>query len=173
MFGQRTDWRNGTVFPLDRQFLRSLSGLDLSGTQRLAVAQYKPPTAGTVGKSAPYHILSHMKDLRTLTLTQCNSLPFILALNPNQNASKCALCPKLEELVIYVEGLDSFNIEELMSMVKGWASVGTNLSSITIIGLGELMLGKVFRLKQYVPHVEYRVGEEPPEWDAIPGDKVD
>jgi len=174
MFGRRKDWEDGTVFPLDRRILRSLSGLDLSRTQRLAVAQYKPPMAGTVDKSAPYHILSCMKDLRTLTLTQCNSLPFILALNPDQNSSKSTLCHKLEELVLYVEGLDSFNIEELMSMAKERASAGMKLSSITVVGLSELMLGnEVLGLREYVTHADYRVGEKPPRWDHVPGDGDD
>ena len=52
-----------------------------------------------------------MEDLRILTLTQCNNLPFILALSPDRNPSKCALWFKLEELILYVEELELFNIK--------------------------------------------------------------
>jgi len=160
------------AFTLDRRILRSLSRFDLSGTQRLAVARYKPPATGTVDKSTPYHILSRMKDLRTLTLTQCNNKSFILALNPGRNASKRVLCPKLEELVLYIEVLDLSNIKELMGMAKERASAGMKLSSITVVGLGELILGKeVFGLREHVTHADYRVREQSPGWDHVPGDR--
>ena len=177
MLGHWIDWEEGEVFTLDcldRRILRSLSRFDLSGTQRLAVAWYEPPTVDAVDKSAPYHILSCMKDLHTLTLTHCNNLPFILALNPGQNSLKYAPCPKLEELVLYVEGPESFNVEDLMSMAKERASGGVKLSSIMFVGLGELLPGKeVFKLKKYITHVDYRVGEKPPRWDDVPGDEDD
>ena len=174
VLGHLIDWEEGAAFTLDRQILRSLSRFDLSGTQRLAVAQYQPPTVDTVDKSAPYHILSRMKDLHTLTLTHCNNLSFILALNPDQNSLKYAPCPKLEELVLYVEGPESFNVEELMSMAKERVSGGVKHSSITFVGLGELLPGKeVFKLKKYITHVDYRVGDTPPRWDDVPGDEDD
>ena len=166
MLGDWMDWEGVPLFTLDRRILRSFSCFDLSGTQRLTITQYKPPPVDAV-----YHILSRMKDLRTLTLTQCNNLPFILALNPDRNSFNCTLCPKLEELVLYIKGLEPFNIEELMSTVKERASAGTKLSSITIVGLGELTPGKkAFKLKEYVTHVDYRVVEEAPRWDDVLGD---
>ncbi|KAF9643868.1 hypothetical protein BDM02DRAFT_3122840 [Thelephora ganbajun] len=57
-------------------------------------------------------------DRTILRLNQCNNLPFTFALNPNQNSSKLAVCPKLEDLVLYVDNEDSFAIGELMSMTK-------------------------------------------------------
>jgi hypothetical protein len=87
-------------------------------------------------------------------------------LNPDQTPLNPVPCPKLEELVLYVESRDTFNIPELMSMAKERASRGAKLSSITIVGLGELVPGKeVFKLRAHVAHVDYRVGEEPPNWD--------
>jgi len=170
MLGEWNDWGDGAVFPLSRRILRSLSRFDLSGTQRLTVTQYKSPMLGIVDKSAPYLILSRMKDLRTLTLTQCNNKSFILALNPDRNSSKSALCPKLEDVVLYVEGVKSFNTKELMSMAKERASAGVKLSSITVVGLGEpIPRKKVFGLGEYVTHVDYRIGEKPPRWDDVPG----
>jgi len=168
LLGRWKDWEDGSIFTLDRRILRSLSLFDLSGAQRLAVAQYESPTVDIVDKSAPYRILSRMKDLRTLTLSQCNNVPFILALNPDQNSSKRVPCPKLEELVLYVEGLGSFNIEELMRMAKERASAGIKLSSITVVGLGELLPGwEVFKLREYITHVDYKVGEKPLRWDDV------
>jgi len=57
-------------------------------------------------------------------------------------------------------------------MVQERASQGAKLRPITIVGLGELLPGKdVFKLRGHVTHMEYRVGENPPEWDSIPDDE--
>ena len=126
-----------------------------------------PLILADIDKSPAYYTLLRMKDLQTLILTQCNNLPFIHALNPNRNPSKLILCPRLKKLVLYVEGLESFNIVGLMSMAKGRVSGGVRLSCITIVGLGELMPRKeVFKLGEYVGHVDYRIGEKPPKWDS-------
>jgi len=140
-------WMNqdegASLIQLDRRILRSLSCFVLSGTQRLAVTTY-------------------------------NNLPFILALDPIQNPSKHAPCPELKELILYVKDLKSFNIKELTSMTKERASAGRKLSLITFVGLGELVPGeKVFKLKEYVTRVDYKVGEKPPRWDVAPGDRDD
>ena len=167
-------WKNGdegTSFVLDCRILQSLGRFVLSGTQRLVITMYKPLKTAGIDESAPFHILSQMKDLQTLTLNQCNNLPFILALDPIQNPSKHTLCPKLKELVLYVEDLKSFKIKELTSMTKERASAGKKLSLITIVGLGKLAAReKVFKLKEYVTRVDYRVGEKPPRWDDALGD---
>ena len=163
MFGYWGDARDTTSFIFESGVLRSLSYFVLSETQRLAITDYRPPTDEPV----PYDILLRMQGLCTLTLNQCTNLPFILALNPVENPSKCTLCPKLEELILYVQDLKSFNIEELVSMAKERASAGNKLSSVTIIGLGELVPGdEVFKLKEYVKRVYYRVEEKPPRWDG-------
>ena len=152
-------------FDLDRQVFQSLNHFTLSGVQQLVVTKFKPPTVGGVENSAPYLVLLHMNALHTLTLVQCNNLPFILALDPDQNPSKHILCLGLEEINLYIEDLESFNIPELMAMVKARASRGTKLSSITIVGLGELLPGReVFKLKEYVTRVDYRFEESPPKW---------
>jgi len=129
-----------------------------------------------IDKSAPHNALLRMQDPRTLTLTQCNNLPFILALSPIQNPLQRALCPKLEELILYVKERGSFNIKELMSMAKARASVGKKLPLITIVGVGQLVPEmEVFKLrvKEYVAHVNYRVMEEQPKWGSTSGDGGD
>jgi hypothetical protein len=166
-FGYRKDWVEAASLDLDCRILRSLDYFSLRMIRKLAIAEYKPLTL-EANESSPSHFLRDMKDLSTLTLTQYNKLPFILALDPDHNHSKRLLCPKLEELVLYVENQDAFNIPELIHMAKERASRGVKLSSITIIGLGELVSGKeVFKLRDHVARVDYRVEEEPPEWDDI------
>jgi len=171
MLGRMREWEAGNLPLLDRRFLRSLSCFDFSGTQRLTVTHQELPGVEAIGKSAPYHVLSRMKDLRTLTLIQDN-LPFILALNPVRKPIQCAPCPKLEKLVLYVDERESFNIKELMSMAKERASVGMKFSSITVFDLSKRVLEKrVFTLKQHVTHVDYsRVEGKLPRWDTVPGD---
>jgi hypothetical protein len=143
---------------LDHRILRSLGYFSFRMTRRLEITGWKLPAL-----SSPFHILSFMEDLRTITLTQCNNLPFILALNPDKNPSKLVLCPKLEGLILFVKPRKTFNIPDLINMAKERASKGAKLPSITIVGLGELMPGKeAFKLREYVAHVDYRVEKEPP-----------
>ena len=74
----------------------------------------------------------------------------------------------MEELVLYVETRNAFNIPELINMAKERALKGAKLRSVTIVGLDELVSGKeVFKLREHVEHVEYRFEEEAPEWDVI------
>lgn len=154
---------------LDRRIFHSLNYFSLHITRRLAITEYKPPTLTEIEKSPPYRVLLRMKDLRTLTLIQCNNIPFILALNPDHNPSKLVPCPDLEELVLYIETQNAFNIPELVNMAKERASKGARLRLITVVGLGELVPGKeVFKLREHVAHVEYRFEEKPPNWDNIP-----
>lgn len=154
---------------LDRRIFHSLNYFSLHITRRLAITEYKPPALTEIEKSPPYRVLLRMKDLRTLTLIQCNNIPFILALNPDHNPSKLVPCPDLEELVLYIETQNAFNIPELVNMAKERASKGARLRLITVVGLGELVPGKeVFKLREHVAHVEYRFEEKPPNWDNIP-----
>jgi len=130
--------------------------------QKLTVTEYRPSTSAETD-GIPYTILSRMEDVHTLTLTRCENLPFILALK------KRHICPKLKKLVLYVQTRDSFYLTQLVQMAKGRASKNTKLSSITIVGLGELVPGEeVFKLEEYVTRVEYRVERNPPKWDNIP-----
>ena len=169
MLGHWRDREEDSSFILDHRLLQSLTNFDLSGIQRLAITKYRPPTKNEIDKSAPSYILLRMEDLRVLTLTQCNNQPFIVALDPDQNLSERVLCPKLEELVLYVDELDLFDIKDLMSMVKARASGGMKLSSVTIVGLGKFIRGEeVFKLEEYITRVDYRVGAKPLRWDEIP-----
>ena len=140
--------------------LLCLTSFDLSKTHTLTVTEHEIP--------APFRLLARTTYLRILTLVRCNNLLFILALTPDSNQSGHHLCPDLEDLVLYVEAQNSFNITELRRMARKWASMCKKLSSITIVGLGELVPGReVFKLRKHVTRVEYRVEEKPPVWDDI------
>ena len=165
-------WGDSPPFVLDYRVFESLDHFTLSRTQGLVVTKFKTSPAGGVEDSPPYLALLRMEALRTLTLIQCNNLPFILALNPDQNPSNDIPCPELEEIVLYVEDRESFNISELVTMTEERALRGMKLPSITIVGLGELLPGReVFELREYVTKVDYKAGKNPPEWDAIPKDE--
>jgi hypothetical protein len=100
-------------------------------------------------------------------LAKCHNLPFIFALNPGKNTN-VVLCPNLVELVFYVKSQDLFHIGHLLSMTKKRALRGATLPSITIVGMDELAPAEeVFRLKEYVTHVDYRVDDSPPDWDDL------
>ena len=56
-------------------------------------------------------------------------------------------------------------------MAEERASRDAKLSSVTIVGLGELVPGKeAFKLRKYVGRVDYRVDDAPPDWDGNPSE---
>jgi len=169
-------WTRGGDKPYDgiETFLRSLSRFDISRTQWLTVTLYRfqpsnlPTTEWTI-----YRTFHSMKNLRTLTLSRCNNLEFVLALNPSKNPSKTILCPKLEEIILYIERPDQFHVDELLSMAKERASGGVKLPTITIVSTEALAPTKeVFQLRKHVSRVEYKFDDAPPEWDTLPNEVV-
>ena len=168
------NWARGGHQPHvgEGRFLSSLNQFDSSRTQRLAITLYchrrDTPT------QAETWVLRSMEGLRTLVFSRCSSLPFILILNPNKNPDtnpdKSLLCPKLEEIVLYVERPDQFYINELLSMAEERASRGAKLSGITIVSTAALApMKEVFQLRKYVSRVEYKFDDAPPAWDSLPG----
>ena len=163
-------WKDEEVsrYTMDRRILRSLDPLMLSTVQSLAVSKYKHPRPANVKKCPVYRTLSSMDNLRTLVLTKCDNLPFILALTPKENTSKLLLCPNLEELALYIKSRTQFHLKRLVSMAKQRAARNAKLSSVTIVGLGRLAPGKeVFKLREHVTRVEYRIDDMPPNWDDL------
>ena len=152
---------------MDRQILRSLPPPILSTTRRLAISKWKAPNPAEVETDTVFQTLSSMNDLRALILTKCHDLPFILTLDPEKNISKALLCPNLEKLVLYTRLRDGFHIEHLLSMANTRAWRNTLLLSITIVGLDELAPEKVFKLREHVTHVYYRVDDWLPNWDEL------
>ena len=169
-------WKDKTVTPytMDRRILRSLDLSILLSTSRLAVTRYNHPRPAEVEKCPVFRTLSSMNNLRTLVLTKCNNLPFILALNPKETPSNLVLCPNLEELVLYIKSQDQFHIKRLNNMAKGRASRDAKLSSIMIVGVGELAPGReVFKLREHIERVHYWVDDESLDWDDLPGESSD
>ena len=148
-----------------------LDHLSLDKIQGLTITKHDRRAAIIANRSATCGLLCRMPDLHTLQLIQCYNPHFITILNPNSHFRQVVLCPGLRDLILYIEARDAFNIPELMSMARERATRGTKPLSITMIGLGELLPGKgVFRLREHVAHVEYRVEESPPKWDDSPYD---
>ena len=152
---------------LDRELLRSLRTNDLSKAQKLSVTRYTSLDSAEAEESPIFQTLSRMNNLRTLNLTKCDNEPFILALNPQRNSSKRILCPNLEELVLYADSWNKFHINLLCEMAKNRASSGAmSLSSITLVGLHGLAPreDESDKLKEHVPHVDYRVDDKEHGW---------
>ena len=166
-------WWHPEIDPyiMHRRILRSLGLFNLSTTTRLTISMYRHPAPAEAKESPVFRTLSSTNNLRTLTLIECDNLPFVLALNPEENPSKLTLCPKMEELVLYIKLGDTFPITQLIGMAKNRVSRGAKLSSITIVGLDELALGR--KLGKYVTDVKCRVDDAPPSWDHIPSESGD
>ena len=153
---------------LDRRILCSFGHPTLLTTQRLAISNYHQQRPYEVGECPIFQILSSTQNLRVLILSGCTNLPFILALDPGQDPSGLVLCPNMEQLVVYTWTLDRLQLNLLINMTKNRASRGAKLSSIMIANLGGRKQRKdVFKLKDHVTHMEYRVGGAPPDWDDV------
>ena len=164
--GERSTYGTG-------EFLRSLDRFDISRTRWLAITLcgLQPSTNNDfpITARSNYKTLCSMKNLRTLTLSRSKNLIFILALNPDQNPSKTVLCPKLEEIILYIDHPFDFHLNELLSMTEERASRGAKLSAITIVNTEAFAPTKtVFQLRKNVSRVEYKFVDAPPEWDTLP-----
>ena len=154
------------------RLLRFLNRFDSSRCRRLGITQYasRPDSFAPIAKFSAYQLLHPMGDLRTLTLIESNNLPFILTCNPDQNPDKIVLCPKLEEITLYVKPPYKFHVEELLSMAKERASRDAKLSAITIVSTDALAPSMdIFELRKHVSRLECKFDNVPPAWDTLPG----
>jgi len=164
----RSDW---FVPILDSLALRDLHKFPISTTESLTISRYAIPAESNTEEAAVYQTLLTMNNLRTITLINCINLPFILALNPNHNASNAIPCPKLQELVLYIQRRDGLFVGGLLEMARARASMGVRLSTIAINCSWEpVSKEKAPDLKNYVANLDYRLGRFTPRWDAVPGD---
>ena len=163
------NWARGGLQPHvgEGRFLSSLNRFDVSRNRRLAITLCSHRR--DVHTPAESRVIRSMEALHTLVLAQCNNLPFIFTLDPDKNPDKTVLCPKLEEIILYVEHPDQFHIDELLSMAEERASRGAKLSKITIVSTNALAPTKeVFQLRKYVSRVKYEFDDTPPAWDFLP-----
>ena len=94
-----------TSYDIDRQILCSLGHPSLSTIQRLTISNYGHDRAI---EYPVLQTLSSANHLRTLVLTNCENLSFILALDPTENRPRPLLCPKMERLVLHTLGADPY-----------------------------------------------------------------
>lgn len=77
----------------------------------------------------------------------------------------------MEELVLYIKNKAFFCLNDVLEMVEERASSGAKLWTITIVGSQELVpVKEVFKLRNHVSRVEYRLDDMEPEWDIPPTD---
>ena len=148
-----------------------LSKLDISRTRWLVITlcRYWLYDPAQITKSTIYRTLHRMEDLRTLILIGCEDLPFIHTLNPDKNPSKIVLCPRLEEIVFYINRQDPLHVDELVDMAKERALGGAELPAITVVSVDAVAPKQdVFWLKKHVSRVEYKFDGVDPAWDALP-----
>ena len=170
IYRSRGYWDTSSLF-------QSLGKFDLSKTRRLSVTGYSPPV-DEIENSPIFHSFLLMNNLRTLALIETGYLPFIHALNPEQNKSRTVLCPGLEDLVIFISHRDLSYLEELTEMASNRVKKFSKLSSITFIRLLETHqyryeVPDIFSLRKHVSRVEYKYDASRPDWNAIFGGRGD
>ena len=129
--------------------LESLAGFDTSKTQRLEIVGGDIPSMDFL-----YQALFPMEALRTLTFSQVGSPhTFIAPLDPTRGSSGVLVCPKLEELVLRIDG-QTFDIIYVIIMAAARASRGAKLKSVRIASQNGFSRADVLELKKHVLHVE-------------------
>ena len=131
--------------------LESIAQLNTSTVKRLKIIKTKPPS-----KELPDQALLPMKDLRTLTISQCDNLPsFIHALDPDMNSSNVVVCPKLEKLILRVSKKRVSDVECVIGMAAARVWWGAKLKSIRISSRGKFVPKSMSELGKHVLHLEY------------------
>ena len=155
-------------YAIDCHILQSFGPTMLSKIQRLIVSAHLPHQKW-VGECPIFQTLSSMNNLRTLALVNCDTLPFILALDPKQNLSNPVLCSNMEELVLHISSYD-FSFKPIVNMAKNRASRGAKLSSIVIVSPASLWSSwkGIPELSDHITHLEHRDGNHTPAWDDVP-----
>ena len=163
---------SASLLNFHHQGFRSLDHLPISSTERLTIGTYNILPPPQIERSIAYQTLLLMKSLRTLTLTDCHNATFIFALDPSKNSSRTLLCPALEELILYIKREEQFCLEELLVMTKERSSKDAGLLTIKIIST-EIFASaaEVFKLRDHVMWVKYRLDDVVPAWDDDPDGK--
>ena len=157
------------------RLMRFLDRFDTSRCRWLGITQYNthrshpPPSESTpITSWAPYQSLLLMGNLHTLALIECNNLHFIIALDPSKNPSEFIQCPKLKEVILYIDHPDRLCIVDLLDMAEGRALRGAKLSTLIVVRTDPLASMDVFQLRDHISRVEYRFDNVSPAWDALP-----
>ena len=172
VIAQMADLEDPPAYMIDRRILRSLGRSKLLKIHRLSISEYKHPRPAKSNRCPIFQMLSSAESLRTLILIDCNNLPFILALDPEQNPSNRVLCSNMETLVLYIWYGNRFYFKRLIRMTKNRAARGADFSSIRIIiPDGHAIEKPLSILREHVAHVQCSIiGDEQPAWDDVAGE---
>jgi hypothetical protein len=130
--------------------LGSLARLNAWTAERLKIIGRNPLT-----KDLPHQVLLPMKDLRALTISRCENLPFFVqVLDPDANSLEVLACPKLEELVLRINMKGAFDIWSVIGMAAARARWGVKLKSIRISRRGKFAPEDMLELGKHALHVE-------------------
>jgi hypothetical protein len=133
--------------------LGSLAQLDTSKTEQLVIEEGR-----SLSKSPLHRALLPMRDLRTLTLSECEKPHiFMQALEPGMSSSEAVVCPKLEELILVPCSCgEPFYIKSVITMVAARALRGKKLGTVRIVDRrGGLDPDVMLELKKHICHVEH------------------
>ena len=131
--------------------LGSLARLNAWTAERLKIIDRNP-----LSEDLPHQVLLPMKDLRTLTISRCETLPFFVqVLDPDANSLEVLACPKLEELVLRINMKGEFDIWSVIGMAAARARWGVKLKSIRISRRGKFAPEDMLELGKHALHVEY------------------
>ena len=153
--GMKFSGPNGEVHMVPRvnrtcSMLEFLTHLDTSKTEQLEIMCDKSAVRDSL-----YQALRLMKDLRILTLAQCdNPHTVIHALDPSMNSSGVVVCPKLREVMIECYG--TFDIKDVVETVMARGLRGVKLEAVRILSWTEPVISQqdIRELKKHVTHVE-------------------
>lgn len=134
--------------------LESLALFDTSKTRRLDLTNSDP-----LSKHLLYQTLLPMKNLLTLTISECHNPSFFFrTLDPSLDPSNVLVCPKLEMLVLCIDRKEGFDFQTVMNMAASRASRGAKLKFVRIESRVEFVPVTVLELRKHVLHVEYDFG---------------
>ena len=158
----RCFWAPGNSIPADTHLrvLQSLNLFRISEVEKLTIGRWSHFSSrrGTIEASS-HQTFSLVDNLRVLALKNCVNLPFVIALNPQKNASRVLICPKLEGLHMDIEREGWLCIRELLEMAGERALGGAKLKAVTIVcSQGLVPARELFKLRAHVLHFEYRYG---------------
>jgi len=131
--------------------LGSLAEFDTSKTERLEI-----DGGHLLSREHLYQALLPMKDLRTLTLTECGS-PHILIhdLQPAKILLGPMVCPKLEEITLVLRFEETFEITSVVEMAAARAYRGGKLTTVRIVEGCRTANLDLSELRKHVWNVEH------------------
>lgn len=154
-----------SFFPaLNRRTLRSLDPRIHPTAQKLLVSGCENILTATIETCPIFLMLSSMDQVRALVLRECDNEPFIRALDPKRNPSNLLLCPRLNNLMFYVDDRRTFEVEpSIADTVKNRDSRGAKLSSVMFLNMGTYSFriqDGVRQLRKHVGRAEYMRPDE-------------